>query len=286
MDTQQLEYFLDVAQTEHMTKSAHRLHVAQPALSRQIARLEDELGVPLFDRVGRGLRLTDAGRAFQAGLEPICRDLARLKAEVTRMGAGEPCALRIRVGAASRIAADALAQWAGRAGRPAVSLTQAAQAAGEEVDVVIDSEPPSGCARTCAFSERVMLAVPAGWDVAKVPIRLADVAGEGFISLSASSGFCRFTQELCREAGFEPRVSLESDNPSVVRKMIGLGLGVGFWPEFSWGEVEGGEVALVPLDVARRREVHVGLARQAEGNVDAEALYEHFRRSFAECFGA
>lgn len=286
MDTQQLEYFLDVAQTEHMTKSARRLHVAQPALSRQIARLERELGVELFDRSGRGLRLTDAGRAFQVGLEPICRDLARLAAGVSRMGACERRELKVRVGAASHIAADALAQWAARAGRPAVSLTQSAQAADDAVDVVIDSEAPSDCAKTRAFSEQVMLAVPAGWCGAPLPVRLADVAEEGFISLAASSGFCRFTQELCREAGFDPRVSLESDNPSVVRKMIGLGLGVGFWPEFSWGKVEGGGVSLVPLDTERRREVHVGLARRAEGNADAEALYEHFCRSFAECFGA
>lgn len=286
MDTQQLEYFLDVAQTEHMTKSAQRLHVAQPALSRQIARLESELGVKLFDRSGRGLRLTDAGRAFQEGLAPICRDLARVKEDVSRMGGGARRELRIRVGAASRIAADALARWAVRSGRPAVSLTQSVRAAGEEVDVVIDSVEPSECARICVFSERVMLAVPAGWDSAASPVRLSDVSGEGFISLAASSGFCRFTQELCREAGFAPRVSLESDNPSVVRKMIGLGLGVGFWPEFSWGEVEGGEVSLMPIDTQRRREVHVGLSRQAEGNADAEALYEHFCRSFAECFGA
>lgn len=286
MDTQQLAYFLDVAQTEHMTKSARRLRIAQPALSRQMARLEAELGVELFDRSGRGLRLTEAGRVLQAGLTPLLGDLERLKVEVARAGGAGAREVRVRVAAASRIAADALAQWMGRAGGPAVSLTQSAQAAGDEVDVVIDSELPTDCAKARSFSERVMLAVPAGWEGAQAPVRLEDVAQESFISLTAASGFCRFTQALCREAGFEPRASLESDNPSVVRKMIGLGLGVGFWPEFSWGAVEGGEVTLLPLAVARRREVHVGLAKRAAGNPDAEALYRHFCRSFEACFGA
>ena len=61
MDRNQMEYFLDIAETQHMTKSAQRLHVAQPALSRSMAKLEDELGVQLFRRVGRGLSLTDEG---------------------------------------------------------------------------------------------------------------------------------------------------------------------------------------------------------------------------------
>ena len=54
-----MEYFLDIAETQHMTRSAQRLHVAQPALSRSMAKLENELGVQLFRRVGRGLSLTD-----------------------------------------------------------------------------------------------------------------------------------------------------------------------------------------------------------------------------------
>ena len=66
--------------------------------------------------------------------------------------------------------------------------------------------------------------------------------------------------------GFAPRISFESDNPSVVRKMIGLGLGVGFWPEQSWGETKGEGVALLPLDIQQRREVYVWLSSSAVDN--------------------
>lgn len=82
MDIQQLKYFLDVAQTEHMTKSAKRLNIAQPALSRSVSRLEHELGVSLFDREGRGLQLTDEGRLLQRKLTPLLNELDSLCQEV------------------------------------------------------------------------------------------------------------------------------------------------------------------------------------------------------------
>jgi LysR family transcriptional regulator, cyn operon transcriptional activator len=66
MEIRQLRYFLDIAQTEHLTQSAHNLFVTQSTLSHGLRQLEDELGVKLFDRVGRGLRLSQPGAAFRA----------------------------------------------------------------------------------------------------------------------------------------------------------------------------------------------------------------------------
>ena len=90
-----MEYFLDIAATQHMTHSAKRLHVAQPALSRSLAKLEDELGVKLFHRTGRGLALTDEGRLLEKQLMPIVRDIHRtesmlkpLRASLRRLSRG------------------------------------------------------------------------------------------------------------------------------------------------------------------------------------------------------
>ena len=69
MEIRQLRYFLDIARTEHLTQSAHNLFVTQSTLSHGLRQLEQELGVDLFDRVGRRLRLSQAGLAFSRPLK-------------------------------------------------------------------------------------------------------------------------------------------------------------------------------------------------------------------------
>lgn len=305
-----MKYFLDVAATEHMTKSAQRLHVAQPALSRSIARMEAELGVQLFRREGRGLKLTEEGRSLQRSLAPIVSELDAVVAEIAETAPDPAREVRVQLGAASHIAADAIALWLESDARRKISLMQ--YAGSGEPDVVIDSLPLSSCSATRAYSERVMLAAAADKEFAHSPVALADLTDESFIALSASSGFSRFTHELCEHEGFKPHVTFESDNPSVVRKMISLGLGVGFWPERSWSDVgessaqqgthrgksstrhgsnarksdiqSSHNVRLWPLDIERRREVHVSLTIHGRGNPAARAFYERLCMHFDSCF--
>ena len=279
-----MRYFLDVAETEHMTRSAHRLHVVQPTLSRSIARLEQELGVLLFSREGRGLRLTEEGKLFQRRLRPLLLELSEACSEVSLAGNTPPSQVRVHLGAASHIAADAIAEWLVQQPSHGVVLTQSVQAWEDKVDVVVDSHPPEISAEHRCFSERVMIACPAGSGFSRVPVPLDELQNRDFISLSYSSGFCQFTHELCAATGFEPHVTFESDNPSVVCKMIGLGLGVGFWPERSWGSATGGGVSLLPLDIEQRRTVYVWLARHSRGNALAEGFYRHLCEYFGNCF--
>lgn len=71
MELLQLRYFHEVAQTQHMTNSAKRLGVAQPALTQAIRRLEGELDAKLFERAGRNIRLTPCGEALEAKVAPL-----------------------------------------------------------------------------------------------------------------------------------------------------------------------------------------------------------------------
>lgn len=86
MDVRQLTYFLAVAEHQHFGRAAEHLHVAQPSLSQAISRLERELGVPLFHRVGRGIALSDAGRQMMEPARQVLRDVdaARSAALSTR----------------------------------------------------------------------------------------------------------------------------------------------------------------------------------------------------------
>ncbi|WP_219836841.1 LysR family transcriptional regulator [Paenibacillus sp. R14(2021)] len=82
MELTQLEYFLEVAKTEHLTKSAEALSVTQPALSHSISKLEAELGVPLFERKGRSLQINRYGKMFARRVEKILQEVERGKQEI------------------------------------------------------------------------------------------------------------------------------------------------------------------------------------------------------------
>lgn len=89
MDFRRLEYFLHIAQAENITHAAEKAAISQPALSRQMRLLEDELGVELFERHARGIVLTDAGRRLQSRAKALLRDLGSVKDELLA-AANEP----------------------------------------------------------------------------------------------------------------------------------------------------------------------------------------------------
>ena len=84
MSLQQLQYFVAVAEEQHVTRAAERLRISQPPLSRQIQALEDELGQPLFERRGRGIVLTAFGRYFAAQATAILDHVASVVADSKR----------------------------------------------------------------------------------------------------------------------------------------------------------------------------------------------------------
>lgn len=283
MNFDQLKHFLDVAQTEHMTKSARRLGIAQPALSRSIARLEEELGGKLFERLGRGLALTKEGKLAQETIANVVNEMESLKQQLDASKLEESREVRIRLSAASHIAADAMAAWMSQNPATKLTLTQTSNNMTENADVTIDSRIPDEYGLCARFEERIMVAVPKTLQLGDGPVPFSALSDLDFVSLSSQSGFTRFTHELCSRAEFEPRITFESDNPSVVRKMIGLGLGVGFWPEHSWGPVRGKDVRLLPLDTSVRRVVCIWTNPNTTSDV-VSSFYEHLTRHFESCF--
>ena len=111
MELTQLRYFTEVARTQHMTKSAKRLHVAQPALSQSIHRLEDELGVRLFERQGRNICLTEEGKRFQARVSPLIASLDDAVEETRREASDQLPVVRVGIFSASSLVVDAIASF-------------------------------------------------------------------------------------------------------------------------------------------------------------------------------
>lgn len=251
MEMNQMRYFLEVAETQHMTHSAKRLRVAQPALSQSISRLEKSLGVPLFAQKGRNIVLTEYGRYLKERLAPIVEELDAIPTELATMTELQTQTIHINVLAASTFVTEAIIEYKKRHGGVNFQLLQSTESDLFDIEITTQThDEKNWCKADGGFicSEKIYLAVPADSKYSeRSSIDLKDVSGEGFVSLLGSRQLRLICDNFCADVGFSPRVVFESDSPSAVRNMIAASIGVGFWPEFTWGEVSTENVHLLEI---------------------------------------
>lgn len=242
MTFEELRWFVAVAEGEHVTAAAAELHVSQPALSRALARVQADVGVPLFDRDGRRLRLNRYGRLY---LEHARRALAQLDA-----GRDELAAATGASGGGTVVLAflHTLGSWlvpallrGFGAAHPGITLQLAQDSAGEmlhalqsgSADLVLTSPPPDDPAIGwhALASEPLRLVVPPGHRLAgRRRVRVADVAEDRFIVMKPEYGLRSLTDELCERAGINPTIAFEGDDIGTLRGLVAAGLGVSLLP--------------------------------------------------------
>lgn len=278
MELLQLRYFLAVAESEHMTNTAKLLHIAQPALTQSIHRLEQELGVSLFERAGRGIRLSPAGAYVRDRVKPAMETLENVARDVQLFQQGEQGVVRVGVHAASGVAIDGIAAYSEL--NPHVSFEITQDERERHRDVIVTTITPRGSSTVenavekTPFSERIGIAVPASSALGDTA-SLADFANERFIALAGSRRFREVCDTFCARRAFTPHIAFESDNPLVVKKMIGLGLGVGFWPDHSWGDLDPKSCRLVHLQEPEfTRDVIVAKTSRCTPDSEAQRFYE------------
>lgn len=249
MELSQIRYFLEVAESEHVTASAEKLHIAQPALSRSIRRLEEDLGVPLFEPRGRNIALTEYGRFLQAKLAPIMSELDRLPELLQTMAKLQTETIHLNVLAASNLITGAIIEYKSTHENLNFQLLQNTQS--DVFDIEITTEMSHGEPAEGEFvcREKIFLAVPkSGKYKGRTSITLAEVEDEGFISLIGTRQFRYICDRFCRKAGIRPKLIFESDNPTAVKNMIAAHMGVGFWPEFTWGRIDSDQVLTLEIE--------------------------------------
>ena len=278
MELLQLKYFLAVAESEHMTNTAKQLHIAQPALTQSIHRLEQELGVSLFERAGRGIHLSPAGAYVRDRVKPAMETLEDVARDVQLFQQGEQGVVRVGVHAASGVAIDGIAAYSEL--NPHVSFDVTQDERERHRDVIVTTITPRGSSTVenavekTPFSERIGIVVPASSALGDTA-SLADFANERFIALAGSRRFREVCDTFCARRAFTPHIAFESDNPLVVKKMIGLGLGVGFWPDHSWGDLDPKSCRLVHLQEPEfTRDVIVAKTSRCTPDSEAQRFYD------------
>jgi DNA-binding transcriptional LysR family regulator len=235
MDPRLLRPFVVLAEELHFGRAAQRLHVTQPALSQQIARLERQLGVRLLDRSTHHVQLTDAGRAV---LEPAGAAVRAADAvEAAARGEAGELSLGFSPGA-HYVAQAALAQLARE--RPALRVRARQDntgvlvrlvAAGElEIALGFCAEPADGVVSEVAREERAVLAVGERHPLAeRGSVSLEELRSETFALVDAhdGAGYNAAVVAHCRASGFEPRTPPDPHGPLAWETAVRLGGCVG-----------------------------------------------------------
>jgi DNA-binding transcriptional LysR family regulator len=254
-----LRQFAVVAREQHVTRAADQLGLAQSTLSRNIARLEADLGTALFVRAGRTVRLTRHGRQLlphvERALLALSDGLDELAQELHPDTGRIAFAFLHSLGA--KVVPVILRDF--RRHHPGVRFTlvhhandaMLEQLRAGTVDLCLTSPVPDDAVFRFRQLDvqRLCLMVPRGHRLAaRKRVRLAEAADEDFIGMEHGYGLRRLTDEWCRQAGFTPRLAFEGEEIDTVLGLVAIGLGVALMPKGA-----GGPHDVVELEVSAPR---------------------------------
>lgn len=266
MELHQLRYFVAVAREGSMTQAAASLFLAQPTLSIQIRKLEQDVGATLFERLARRVKLTAAGEAFLEHAERALAEMERGRdrvAEVVGVRQG-----RVAVGVLPSVGAHLLPTVlaAFRAEHPAVAVRMVEHdvsrhfeqlVQGGELDMAV-TRMPATLARLGSRTlvrEPIVALVPPGHPLRGRPgVALHELADEDFVCMRSGYGLRELADQLCARAGFTPRVMIETGQLSIVHGMVRSGVGVALLPRLA---ASGADGAVPVSDPEARRELGV-----------------------------
>jgi DNA-binding transcriptional LysR family regulator len=255
MDLNTLRQFLVVARLEHLSHAADELRVAQPSLSRTIARLESELRTPLFDRAGR-LRLNDTGKLFRDYVERALGELEagrRAVADAISGGFGTV-----------RLASETFLTFIGplaafKQAHPGVEVElhqipaaeMARRLLAQDVDLCVASQPiqSDGLEAIELLDEAVWLAAPLDHQLAgRTSVTIDELADEPFIAASEGHWHRRLLDRLFAARGLTPRIAYEGEEVSAIAELIKAGLGIGLVPDLAKRSAPSASAAWIAVD--------------------------------------
>ena len=278
MDVAQLRYFQVVARHQHVSRAAEELRVAQPALSRSIARLEAELGVELFDRRGRRVQLNRFGGLFLARVQRALGELDEAREELrdaAGLAGGTVAVATETLRMVTELAAGFLAEHPGAGLRLCQSPApvMAAQLRAGEVDLCLASQPlgEPGLREKRVLGEEVLLGVPPGHLLAgRTRVKVADLGGEPFVTTRPGYWQRTLADRLFADAGLRPAIVCEGDEPYAIRALISAGVGIGLLPAVARKTAEHPRVAWLHLDAPGCRRT-LSLVWRADAYLSAAA---------------
>lgn len=292
MELRQIKYFIEVAKREHVTEAAVSLHVAQSAVSRQIFNLEEELGVSLFTREGRNVKLTPIGEMFLVQMEQAVKLIDNAVREIEEQL--DPEKGTIRVGFPSSLAAYTLptAISAFREQYPEVKFQLNQGSYSYLIDGVVKGDfnlallgpvpkREKKIKGKTLFTEKIVALLPQHHPLARKQIlKLNDLRDDSFVLFPNGYILREIIVTACSQLGFTPRVTFEGEDIDAIKGLVSAGLGVTLIPEITLIDCMPRSTVKIPItepDVSRTVGVIIPTEREL---LPTEKLFYEFLGDF------
>ena len=289
MELYQLEYFREIVASKSLHEASEKLHVSQPSLSRCVKAMEEELGTPVFDRVGRSLVLNDTGHVLlrQANIALDAADsikqevfaFLRSKEQTVNLYAPVPMGDDERVLLGFKQANPTI--------RLRVGVAPAKQLLAEVPDLTFFSSPFPHEGDNYQFlgEEQIVLVVPGESSLAKKEsVRLADMDGKDFI-FTMPSGLRDMIDGMFVDVGSTPHIVMENQSFVQVMNSVQLGFGYTLAPSITWFSSEQNVVGIPLSDVTRKRYLYLKWPEKAVLSRPACLLRDYLVEHFAKVAG-
>lgn len=294
MDFRQFRYFVAAAEELHFGRAAERLGIAQPAMSQQIKLLEDQMRVRLFSRAKKRVELTEAGTAFLAEIRAVLTSADKAISIAQDTARGELGRIVVGfVGTVMFTSTFPLLLRDYRTRHPGVQLVLHEMAAVRQIEAVLAqhmdiaivrgpllSPLPDGLTSFVLAKHQLVAVLPANHPLATASsLELSQLAHEAFLVLDDSSkiSFTPVVQRLCREAGFEPNITLRLSEVATLIHLVGAGHGVSIIPDLA-AHLNLPDVHFAPLSGAEAHSELLVVSRRFERSEAVQSMLAQIRK--------
>ncbi|MBE6885096.1 MAG: LysR family transcriptional regulator [Ruminococcaceae bacterium] len=273
MELLQLKYFSHAAKTENFSHTAQKFRVPASCVSASIKKLENELGVRLFDRSANKIKLNEYGKILLKAVETSDELLKKAKADILDLSKDPPPELRLLIMSNRQNVTDAISAFKMQYPKTHFYIHHEAHfdvSNLSDYDIIVTDRNISNNSfeKRLWVHEEIFLAVHKAHPLAKKSVvSPKELRYEKFIFMPKGSSLRDHVEQFMQKYGVELEVVIESDDPRYIQQYLNMGLGITFFPAVSWKAQVNKEIKLLRIEEELYRDSYLYINRASSGMV-------------------
>lgn len=294
MELRQLRYFVEVAEREHVSEAAEHLHIAQSAISRQIARLEEELGVMLFEKVGRNIQLTPIGKIFLIHAKTAIKAIEFAKYQIEEFLDPEHGTIKIGfpTSLSTHLLPTVISAFKDEQPNIAFHLRQGSYSflmdavKNRDIGLAFLGPVPTkdpDIDGHILFTENMSALLPISHPLSdKKSLRLSDLRNDPFVLFPKGYVLNNLAIEACQQAGFTPNIASEGEDMDSIKGLVSAGIGISLLPDSTFYEVVPRMTVKIPIETPEvKRTVGIISPKNSELAPSEKLFYEFVKKFYS-----